>query len=312
MGIYSSSIKPIFLISLPRSGSTFLQKILMSHPDVASTGEPWFLLPLCHMSRKEGVFANYGHIQSVNALNRISSGSTNGLVDHAIAGYAESIYTKFCTNNERYFLDKTPRYYFILDDLIRVFPGAKFVVLLRNPVSVFASSIEAFRGNTMRRLDHLSCDFTSGPKLIGDFVERHKDRVITLNYEALVTNTPEKVSDVCSYLGLNFSEKMIAQSFNVELEGHGDHLGAKAYKSVQANEGKWKKLITTSCRKQRLIRYLKQCPEAYLAAGGYDRCKLIKSVENHRVSSLNLLEYVAWLEEVLVRAYKSPMRGRNV
>ena len=36
---------PIFLFSLPRSGSTLLQRVLMSHKDIASVAEPWLMLP---------------------------------------------------------------------------------------------------------------------------------------------------------------------------------------------------------------------------------------------------------------------------
>ena len=39
----------------------------------------------------------------------------------------------------KYVLDKTPRYYHILPELLELFPKAKFVLLQRNPLSVFAS-----------------------------------------------------------------------------------------------------------------------------------------------------------------------------
>jgi hypothetical protein len=38
-------MKLVFLISLPRAGSTLLQRLLMGHPLVASCGEPWLALP---------------------------------------------------------------------------------------------------------------------------------------------------------------------------------------------------------------------------------------------------------------------------
>jgi hypothetical protein len=35
----------IFLLSLPRSGSTLAQRILAAHEGIATTSEPWILLP---------------------------------------------------------------------------------------------------------------------------------------------------------------------------------------------------------------------------------------------------------------------------
>ena len=39
-------MKPIFLLSLPRSGSTLLHRMLASHPQVATLPEPWVPMPL--------------------------------------------------------------------------------------------------------------------------------------------------------------------------------------------------------------------------------------------------------------------------
>jgi hypothetical protein len=36
---------PLFLLSLPRSGSTLAQRILAAHAGIATTSEPWILLP---------------------------------------------------------------------------------------------------------------------------------------------------------------------------------------------------------------------------------------------------------------------------
>ena len=40
------AVKPVFLFSLPRSGSTMLQRALGRHPNIATLSESWFLLGL--------------------------------------------------------------------------------------------------------------------------------------------------------------------------------------------------------------------------------------------------------------------------
>ena len=57
---------PIFIISLPRSGSTLLQRILTSHESVASASEPWLLLPLIEMIGSKNIesCANYSKLTS--------------------------------------------------------------------------------------------------------------------------------------------------------------------------------------------------------------------------------------------------------
>ena len=50
---------PIFVFSLPRSGSTLLQRVLMSHNDISSVAEPWILLPQIYSLKKEGTLSEY-------------------------------------------------------------------------------------------------------------------------------------------------------------------------------------------------------------------------------------------------------------
>jgi hypothetical protein len=40
---------PLFLLSLPRSGSTLAQRILAAHGGIATTSEPWILLPYLYV-----------------------------------------------------------------------------------------------------------------------------------------------------------------------------------------------------------------------------------------------------------------------
>ncbi len=298
------AVTPIFLLSLPRSGSTFLQKILMSHPEIASTAEPWFLLPLCHMREKHGVFSSYGHIQSVNAFKRIEKDCNEAFIDNLIAEFAKSVYTQYTKNQERYFLDKTPRYYHILEDLIRIFPDAKFIVLLRNPISVFASSITGLRNNSIRRLDHLDRDLYQGPEQIARFVEKQQNRVHVIRYEDLLTDPEECIENICKYLDLDHTGNMIDKSFAIKLAGHGDHLGARTYKKLTNTQDKWKTIINTPCRKSRISRFLKKYSTSYLRIGKYDQASLIDDLNAHKTTKMGLMEYLYLVEEGFARLYK--------
>src|SRR5665213_3086127 len=54
-------VRPIFIFSISRSGSTLLQRVLAAHPEVATVSEPWLLLPFVYSMRTEGVIADYVH-----------------------------------------------------------------------------------------------------------------------------------------------------------------------------------------------------------------------------------------------------------
>ena len=60
--------EPVFLFSLPRSGSTLVQRLIAGHPQVATTSEPWILLPLLYTVRRPGAYTEYGHCVVFRAI----------------------------------------------------------------------------------------------------------------------------------------------------------------------------------------------------------------------------------------------------
>lgn len=282
----------------------------MSHPQIASAPEPWLLLPLFHLGRPAKASAPYGHAQSVLSFRRITCECGQDYIDSRVRDFALDVYACYCKNKEMYFLDKTPRYYHILDDLARCFTTAKFIVLLRNPISVFASSVEAFRHGTVRRLDHLQSDFTIGPQNLGDFAQKNAHDVFTLTYEHLISEPVRHIREIVDYVGLEYDPKMIQRSFDIRLDGHGDHIGARKYRAVTDTTEKWRTVITTPMRKARLLKFLKEYPEAYLRAGDYDRKHLIQTVSSLKIRSIQPIEYLHWLEEKAVGLCKA-IRSRK-
>jgi len=136
-------VSPVFLLSLPRSGSTLLQRILMAHPQIASTGEPWLLLPPVFAQRKKGTLTSYGHHSLYQSLNSFISTLPRMHDDYWAARrlFARELYSKQCASEEIYFLDKTPRYYLILEELRKMFPDGKYIYLFREPLSIVASML---------------------------------------------------------------------------------------------------------------------------------------------------------------------------
>src|SRR5882724_699178 len=62
------AIEPIFIFALSRSGSTLVQRVIAAHEGVATTSEPWLLLPHVYSFKPRGVLAEYPHATLVEAL----------------------------------------------------------------------------------------------------------------------------------------------------------------------------------------------------------------------------------------------------
>ena len=55
------SVTPIFIFSLPRSGSTLLQRLIGADTNVSYASEPWILLPFFYALKDTGASAEYNH-----------------------------------------------------------------------------------------------------------------------------------------------------------------------------------------------------------------------------------------------------------
>ena len=141
----------IFVISQPRAGSTLLQRILAAHPAVFSVAEPWLMLHPVYALKRGGVNAEYESSLARQGLDDFLSLFPEGedVYIEALRGMASALYGRALTvEGKQYFLDKTPRYYLIIKELYRIFPQAKFVCLLRNPLAVLASILETWTGGS--------------------------------------------------------------------------------------------------------------------------------------------------------------------
>ena len=232
-------MKPVFIFSLPRSGSTLLQRILASHTEICSTAEPWVLLPYIYARKKEGLLSEYSHFDGYKALNEFieklprADKDFNSLFRQFIGG----LYEEQCVNNEIYFVDKTPRYYLIIPEIFEIFPDAKFIFLFRNPAHVFASIISTFGNDRLNRLHRNMIDIQIGPKALARGYQLIGENSYKLRYEDLVTDPERYVKEVFDYLGVRHEPGVLNMFSKTRLDrNHGRSYGNKKIYIYQHRE----------------------------------------------------------------------------
>jgi len=204
----------IFLVSLPRSGSTLLQRVLANHPDVHTTAEPWVMLHPLYALKRQGIEAEYESDLARRALDEFLGAMPDGeeaYID-ALRAMASVLYGKALQpSGKRIFLDKTPRYFYILPELVRVFPKARFVLLSRNPVAVLSSVLRTWLGNDLQALQEHQhyVDLVKGPALLSEGMSVLGDAAINVHYEDLVNNPADTVRRICGHVGIPFQPAML-------------------------------------------------------------------------------------------------------
>lgn len=277
----NDSITPIFIYSLPRSGSTLLQRLLASHSQVSTASETWLLLPQIYALRKEGIYSEYQHHFSHMALNdfiKILPGKKDDYVRH-LREFILALYRDASKDKSRYFVDKTPRYHLIVNEIIEMFPDAKHVFLWRNPLSIVASMIETWGGGDWNIFKYKVDLFKGFPNLIDAYV-KNKDKVYSLHYEDLVSDVKHEMSGLLGYLELDLEDNVLNGVLFTGLRGEmGDPTGIDLYRDVnQAGLEKWKSVLASPLRKRWCVKYIKKIGPEALHSIGYDGDSMLRDI----------------------------------
>lgn len=276
-------MKLIFLLSLPRSGSTLLQRLLAGHPEISTRTEPWLLLPLLYMIKEEGVLADYSHKHSCLAIKEFLGSIDQGKnqFESCVRQFAKDLYKCSCDQGESYFLDKTPRYTIIANQLLEIFPDEKFIFLWRNPLSIIASIIKTFRGNKFMFLGS-TVDLYEGFNCFYNSYEHNKDKVFSIKYEDLIIQSDKHLGELFEYLSLEPDSTIVEKFSDVFLSGtYGDKTGYSKKNNLNIDSiNSWKNIINNPVRKFWCRRYLKWIGPRRLNEIGYPYHELVEELNN--------------------------------
>lgn len=266
-------MKPIFLFSLPRSGSTLLQRILSLNREIRTVSEPWILLPHFYSLKTDGVFAEYSHQMQHAAVEDFCSKLPGGRADYlaAVRNHALDLYRLAGGGDANYFLDKTPRYHLVVNEIFETFPDAKFIFLWRHPFAVVASIMETAAGGRWN-LFRMHVDLYDGlENLVGAYANQ-KDRSLAVRYETLVNNPVSECSRIFDYLELTFDPAILDRLDRANVNGRfGDKRRTGPYDEISTMPiEKWKHTLANPFRKAWCRRYLKWIGRERLLVMGYD------------------------------------------
>ena len=272
-------MKPLYLFSLPRSGSTLTQRLLSSHPEIATTYEPSFLLACLYALRNRGVMAKYDHQVLAVQLDDFCQQLPHGVNDYLgeVREFALGLYALAAGRDCTYFLDKTPRYHLIVSDIMRIFEQSKFIFLWRNPLAI-ASSIMNSWGNGRWNLHDCAIDLFDGLANLVATYEANRDRALAIKYEDIVAQPEPTLRRMFDYLELSFKPEVISTFATIEMRTRLED--SNNYPDLSSEPvGKWLSTMANPLRKAWSRRYLNWLGERRLAVMGYDKADLLAELE---------------------------------
>jgi len=183
-GVGCGSTAPIFIVGLPRSGSTLIEQILASHSQVEGTMELPHIGLIAQSLTKGAALADLG------------------------LGYIKdtAIYRKL---DRPFFVDKMPNNFVHLGLIQLILPKARIIDARRHPMGSCFSAFKQY----FAQGQSFSYDLTDVGRYYRDYVElmRHFDQVLPgrvhrVIYEDMVEDTEGEVRRLLDYCGLPFEE----------------------------------------------------------------------------------------------------------
>lgn len=190
---------PIFIVGLPRTGTTLTERIVASHSKVASVGETEFVQMVM---RRES---------NIQAVEKMTPEMIVSVAQKDISlfrnGYIEQI--RYRLSDEPYFVDKLPFNVLYLGFIAKAWPDRPVVLMKRSPMdSCFSMYKQVFTWayKFSYNLDTLAKYYINYERLCEHWRSVLGDRLIEVTYEDIVSDQENQTRRLLDRLGLEFED----------------------------------------------------------------------------------------------------------
>lgn len=195
----STAPDPIFVLGMPRAGSTLIEQILASHPSIEGTHELPDINMIAMRNRDDD-------------KEKVYEDKLVGMTPEQLAALGDEYIER--TRKQRRlgrprFIDKMPNNWFHVGFIRLILPNARIIDARRHPL---ASCVANFRQHFARgqkfsyNLEHMGRYYRDYVRLMAHFDAVAPGMVHRVHYEAMVSDTEAQVRNLLDFLGLPFDE----------------------------------------------------------------------------------------------------------
>ncbi len=196
---------PIFVVGLPRTGTTLVERILSSHSRVGTAGElPDFSR---HLGRRIEALAD------ASVSSRAAMAPLARSIDYAALGrdYIES--TRHAAGKEPHFVDKFPQNAIHIGALRLALPAARIVLVRRHPMDACYSMYKQLFTDIYPfsyDLDELAAYFIAHERLMRHWLRLFPDSLLTVRYEDVVNDLEGEARRMLEFCDLPWEDGCLA------------------------------------------------------------------------------------------------------
>jgi len=199
----NTSELPVFIVGMPRSGTTLVEQILASHPDVEAGGERGDISAMIDsLKRHTGEAGRYPDLLGAISQEQIDALASDYL--KMIGGLA---------GGRTRFTDKTPFHGIQLGFINMLLPGSRVIVCKRNPADT-CLSIYFHRFNDAHKyaasLAQLGAFYRHYAKLLEHWTRVLDIKLLEVHYEELVGDSERGIREIVDFCGLEWQPSCLS------------------------------------------------------------------------------------------------------
>ena len=196
------TIKPIFILGMPRSGTSLIEQIISNHEEVHGAGE------IIKMAKIEDTYKNKF------AKNKKYPSSIKFINDKIIEELSND-YTQYLTSlnsKVKIFTDKLPGNFIRIGFIKLLFPNAKIIHCKRHPLdnclSIFFTNFSD-KIDYSFNLDNIANYYLSYTKIMNHWKKIFNNDFYEICYESLIMEPEKNIRDFFEYCELDWNEKLL-------------------------------------------------------------------------------------------------------
>ena len=192
---------PIFILGLPRSGSTLIEQILSSHSLIEGTQE---LPNIMAISRDIKL------IDQNNGYPKNLLGIDSSVFNDFGQKYIDE--TKWARSSKPFFIDKMPNNFVHIGLIKLILPNAKIIDARRNPMDSCFSCFKQYFAKGQHftyDLDDIARYYKDYLRLMNFWNELFPGEIFTINYEDVINEPNQKITELLSFCNVEFEDSCL-------------------------------------------------------------------------------------------------------
>ena len=225
------SDRQVFVVGMPRSGTTLIEQIVAAHSQAGGAGELRSMAEISEVIRGGGAYGDLGV-----ALEDASLGKVRALADDYVA------LTDYLAPGKLRVVDKMPHNFRNIGEIAILFPRARIIHCTRHPADTFLSAFQkqmnaghAYSYSPATYAGHYA-DYL---RLMRHWHEVLPGRIFTLKYEELTADPRAVVGRLLDFLGLDWEEACL--NFHQTASAIRTYSRVQVRQAINANSvGRWR------------------------------------------------------------------------